>query len=87
MLSLLQRLAADHLVKQGLIVIGDVAFATAAARRQSGAEGWDEDEHYWAADEAMTACARAGLAVTSKPISWCIGAFVMWQTNRTEEQP
>lgn len=76
-IGLLQRLAADHLVEQGRIVIGDVAFVTAAARRQAGAESWDEDEHYWAADEAMAASAGTGLEVTFKLISWCTGVFVV----------
>jgi hypothetical protein len=76
-ISLLQRLATHHLVEQGLIVIGDVAFATAEARQQSGAESWDEDEHYWAADETIAACAGTSLEVTYKQISWCTGIFVI----------
>ena len=82
-ISLLQRLATYHLVEQGLIVVGDVAFATAAARRQSGAESWDEDEHYWAADETMTASAGTGLKVTFKLISWCTGVFVVKLSSAT----
>lgn len=75
--SLLQRLAADHLVEHGLIVVGDVAFATAAARHESGAEAWDEDEFYWGADETLSACAGTGLDITFKPISWCTGIFIV----------
>ena len=76
-INLLQRLANHHLVDQGLIVIGDVAFATAEARQQSGAAAWDEDEYYWAADETMAACTGRGLEVTFKQISWCTGVFVI----------
>lgn len=76
-ISLLQRLATHHLVEQGLIVVGDVAFPTAEARRQSGAESWDEDEDYWAADETIAACAGAGLELTLRQISWCTGVFVV----------
>ncbi len=76
-ISLLQRLATQHLVERGLIVVGDVAFPTAEARRQSGAEAWDEDEYYWAADETMAACAGAGLEITFQQISWCTGVFVV----------
>jgi putative AdoMet-dependent methyltransferase len=76
-ISLLQRLATHHLVEQGLIIVGDVAFVTADGRRQSGAESWDEDEYYWAADETMAASAGAGLEVTFKLISWCTGIFVV----------
>jgi predicted TPR repeat methyltransferase len=82
-ISLLQRLATHHLVEQGLIVVGDVAFATADARRQSGAESWDEDEHYWAADETMAACAGTGLEVMFEPVSWCTGVFVVTWSSAT----
>ncbi len=75
-ISMLQRLANHHLVDDGLIVIGDVAFPTAEARRQSGAESWDEDEDYWAADETIAACVGTGLEVTFQQISWCTGVFV-----------
>ncbi len=76
-IGLLQRLATHHLVEQGLIVVGDVVFPTAAARQHSGAESWAEDEYYWAADETMAASAGAGLEVTFEPISWCTGIFVV----------
>lgn len=74
--SLLQRLMTDHLVEHGRIVIGDVAFATAAARHESGAEAWDEDEFYWAADETAVACAGSDLAISFQPVSWCTGIFL-----------
>lgn len=67
----------DIQVEHGLIVLGDVAFATAAARQQSGAEVWDEDEFYWAADETASACAETNLDVTFQQISWCTGVFVV----------
>lgn len=76
-IRLLQRLAAHHLAENGLIVVGDVAFLTAAARQQSGAESWDEDEHYWAADETMAACVGTDLELTFKQISWCTGVLVV----------
>lgn len=85
-ISLLQRLTTHHLMEQGLIVVGDVAFATAAVRRQSGAEAWDEDEHYWAADETMAACAGTGLKVTFKLISWCTGVFVVKLSSATSSR-
>jgi len=81
-IRLLQRLVEQHLVDQGIIVIGDVAFPTAEIRRQSGAESWDEDEYYWAADETIAACAGTGLEVTFKQVSWCTGVFVVkWSAS------
>jgi predicted TPR repeat methyltransferase len=82
-IGLLQRLATHHLVEQGLIIVGDVAFVTADERRQSGAESWDEDEHYWAADETMAASAGTGLEFTFKLISWCTGVFVVTWSSVT----
>lgn len=52
-------------------------FATVEARHQSGAESWDEDEYYWAADETIAACAGTGLTVTFQQISWWTGVFVV----------
>lgn len=83
-IGMLQRLANNHLVEQGLIVVGDVAFLTAETRRQSGAEAWDEDEFYWAADETIAACAGIDLEITFQPISWCTGVFnVMLSQKRS----
>lgn len=75
-IELLQRLFAEYLTDEGFVVIGDIAFATADARRQSGAESWDEDEYYWAADETAAACVGTGLEIAFRPISWCTGIFV-----------
>ena len=41
------------------------------------ADLWDEEEYYWAADEAADACESAGLQVTYKQVSSCGGVFVM----------
>jgi putative AdoMet-dependent methyltransferase len=76
-IAMLERLAKEHLVADGLIVIGDIAFATAVSRRKSGAEAWDEDEFYWAADEMLMAVAGTDLAIAFRPISWCTGIFVV----------
>ena len=75
--SLLRRLAHHHLTARGHIVIGDVAFPSVEALTQAGADHWDEDEHYWAADEAIAACAQANLHVTYKQVSSCGGVFVI----------
>jgi ubiquinone/menaquinone biosynthesis C-methylase UbiE len=75
-IALLRRLVRHHLAAQGRIVVGDVAFESVQALRQAGADHWDEEEHYWAADEILPACERAGLQATYRQISSCGGVFV-----------
>ncbi len=74
---LMARLARDHLAPGGRIVIGDVAFPTRQALEEAGANHWDEDEHYWEADEAIAGCKAAGLAATYTQVSPCAGVFVV----------
>ena len=73
---LLQCLAREHLAAQGRIVVGGVAFPTLYALQQAGADHWDEDEHYWVADEAIAACQAAGFQASYKQVSSCSGVFV-----------
>lgn len=68
------------LVPGGAIVVGDVAFASRMElERQRGVwrERWDEDEHYWAMDEASAALAGLGLDVGFVPTSFCAGVVVL----------
>ncbi|MGD0112612.1 MAG: class I SAM-dependent methyltransferase [Armatimonadota bacterium] len=77
--SLLQR-ATDHLVSGGRIVIGDIAFETVEERDAGRArwhERWDDDEWYWAADEAIPACRTAGIHATYTQVSECGGVFAI----------
>lgn len=77
---LLQKLAQHHLAEGGSMIIGDIAFPTGQAREQAHqrwAERWDEDEYYWAADEAIAACQRAGLEARYAQISSCGGVFLI----------
>ncbi|MBN1580082.1 MAG: class I SAM-dependent methyltransferase [Anaerolineae bacterium] len=74
---LLERLADHTLADRGRIVIGDIAFPSEQALKQAGADHWDEDEHYWAADETISACREIGLAVTYTQVSSCGGVFVI----------
>ena len=77
--NLLQRIAARYLSPSGSIVIADIAFPTASAREEASrrwAACWDEDEHYWAADETVAASEQVGLLVTYKQLSICGGVFV-----------
>ena len=78
--KLLQRLTERHLAVKGHIVVGDIAFPTSGARdlaRRKCADLWDEEEYYWAADEATDTCESAGLQVRYKQISSCGGVFVI----------
>ena len=78
-IALLQRLTRYHLAKGGSIIIGDIAFPTAQVRErahQEWMELWDEDEHYWAADETRVACEQTDLRVTYQQVSICGGVFV-----------
>ena len=74
--GLLRRIASQHLSANGLIVIADIAFPTVAART-TASQHWafDEDEYYWAADEALAAVERLGLQATYRQVSSCGGIF------------
>ena len=89
---LLRKLVCDHLVEGGRVVVGDISFPTRMARddaekRFSGTwdeerqswEGslWDEDEHYWAADETVEALAAVGLTACYAQVSFCGGVYVI----------
>jgi hypothetical protein len=77
--TVLGRLMGDNLRPAGRIIAGDIAFPSvadrAAVRTQWNAR-WDDDEHYWAADETYAACAGAGIAVRFVPVSFCAGVFM-----------
>jgi putative AdoMet-dependent methyltransferase len=79
-ISLLQRLARHHLVNSGRIVIGDIAFPTVGIREEAHRRWvnlWDEDEHYWAADEVIAASERVGLQLRYTQVSSCGGVLVI----------
>ncbi len=72
-LRLLRRLAEGYLRPGGVIAIGDVGFADAAARdaaRATAGDDWD-DEFYWIMSEDGPALAVAGFAVTVEQLSGC----------------
>jgi cyclopropane fatty-acyl-phospholipid synthase-like methyltransferase len=75
-LALIRHLADRCLAPKGRIVIGDVAFESVQARTDAGADHWDEEEHYWAADETRAACAPAGLRFTYTQVSRHGGVYV-----------
>ncbi len=78
-IGLLHRIASRYLAAGGRIVVADISFPTVAARAEAArrwADGWDEDEHYWAADEALAAAEEAGLRGAYQQVSSCGGVFV-----------
>ena len=88
--GLLRRLADRSLAPGGRIVVGDVAFPTASERasaRARWADAWDDDEHYWAADDALAACRGAGLHVAYRQVSWCAGVFVVEPVTPDPSRP
>jgi putative AdoMet-dependent methyltransferase len=79
-MGLLKRLSEQHLTSQGRVVIADIAYPDQATRTQAGAYWgrlWNEAEHYWAADETITACTAIGLGCTYQQVSSCAGVFVI----------
>jgi cyclopropane fatty-acyl-phospholipid synthase-like methyltransferase len=88
---LLSKLVRDHILEGGRAVIGDVSFLTRAARdeaperygrrldRETGKVRiiWDEDEFYWAADEAAEALRDVGLRASYEQVSFCGGVYVI----------
>ena len=54
---LLRQCASAHLLPGGWIVVGDIAFPSMRALKAAHADTWDEEEHYWAAEETIAACA------------------------------
>ena len=76
--SILRRFVRDHLTERKRIIIGDIAFPTVKEREEAHrrwAAQWDEEEHYWAADEAIAACEKAGLHARYVQVSCCGGVF------------
>jgi putative AdoMet-dependent methyltransferase len=77
-IRLLRVLAGEHLSPDGWLVVGDISFPTAEIREQASdrwQERWDEDEHYWAADETLAHCREAGLETLYTQVSSCAGVY------------
>lgn len=78
--DVLCRLAREHLAQGGRIVIGDIVFPSFRARdvaKERWHELWDEEEHYWVAEEMVPALERAGFRVSYRQVSSCGGVFVL----------
>jgi putative AdoMet-dependent methyltransferase len=77
---LIGKLAKEHLVEGGRIVIGDVSFRTMDAlveMRERSGDLWDQEEYYWAADEAIPVLHGAGLAAGYEQVSFCGGVYTI----------
>lgn len=75
-LELVTRLAREALAPGGVILIGDIAFTdrpALEAARAAHTSSWDDDEHYWVADEALVALNARGLEASFEPVSFCAG--------------
>ncbi len=90
--KLLRKLVCNHLVEGGRAVVGDISFPSRTARdeaeklftstwdevKRDWRSGlWDEDEHYWAADETIEALAAVGLTARYVQVSFCGGVYVV----------
>ena len=82
---LIARLSERHLMPGGRIVIGDVSFGSVSERdagRERWDDRWDDDEFYWAADEASAALAEVGLESTYNQVSCCGGVYVIRRADQ-----
>ncbi|HUQ04830.1 MAG TPA: hypothetical protein VM261_20150 [Kofleriaceae bacterium] len=79
-LRLVTDLFERHLVRDGVVIIGDISFATAADRdrvRSDLGRRWDDRELYLVADEERVALAKLGLRTDYEPVSFCAGVFTL----------
>jgi putative AdoMet-dependent methyltransferase len=86
--DVLHRLVQEHLAEQGCVVVGDISFPSMEARTEAQvrlAGYWDDEEYYWAADEAAEALAGAGLAVAYEQVSFCAGIYTIELERWPEE--
>lgn len=75
--TITRRLLDEHALPGAPLLIGDIAFADAAAQdslRAALGDAWDE-EFYWLADETAAAFAAAGMDARFTPLSNCAGVF------------
>ena len=77
---LVLRVVKDHLRNGGRVAIGDIAFPTAIAREKARplcGKHWEDNEYYWAADEALAAFKNVHLHAQYTQVSSCGGVFVI----------
>ncbi len=84
---LLRRLVDGYLRPDGAIVIGDIGFASAAARdavKSAAGETWDE-EYYWLREETAAACRANGLSLIWEQLSSCGAVMLIKRDGRYGE--
>ena len=77
---LISRIARHRLRRGGRIAIADIGFPTAQSRSEAKerfAAAWEDDEHYWAANEAVVAFGQQGLQCAYKQVSICAGVLTL----------
>ena len=75
-IKLLQQISSHCLSTSGFFLVADIAFPEVDIRTAASQHWqWDDDEYYWAADEAIAACEQVGLQVAYEQISSCGGVF------------
>jgi len=75
-----EELARRHLCQSGRLLVADISFPDAAARRRARRrwrELWDEEESYWAARETAAALASRGLAPGYEQVNAWTGLYVI----------
>lgn len=79
-INLLTTLAEHCLAPGGVFVIGDISFPTTDARdaaRERWRDLWDDEEYYWAADEAIQSLQAVGWTVEYEQVSVCAGVYTI----------
>jgi putative AdoMet-dependent methyltransferase len=77
---LVQKLAAEHLLPGGKLLVADVAFPTRREMETAhsrNVEQWDREEHYWAADETLAKFQGLCLDARYVQVSFCCGIFAI----------
>jgi putative AdoMet-dependent methyltransferase len=75
--KLAREIAHRHLEPAGRLVIADLSFPDEEAQRAFALSVGDlwEEEHYWLADESISAITEAGLRVGYLQVSTCAGVY------------
>ena len=79
-LAILNRLFAEHLAENGVVIIADISFDTKMAFQtgyQRFQNSWDEEEFYWCAEIMIPKIQSEGLAIKYSQTSDCAGIYTI----------